>query len=640
MSDLSPLLFAELNRVASEVAGGELSARARLDGLDQETASVAAAINRMLDALSAPLNAATAALHSLAHGRIPDFVTDDFQGDFNRVKQDTNLCVAVVLGVVREIEELVASAKCGRLAARGNDWDFDGCWKDLLSRLNDLVDAFIQPFHVSSRYMEMISRGVIPERIAERYPGELNRIRRNMNTLIGTLDGLLAEVNQLCGAAMEGRLDQRAEAGRFENEFGRIVAGINGTLDAVVAPLKASANTLNRVAQGDLTMRLEGDFSGDFARLQSDINSMAERLHQSMAQISGTAQELGAAAEQLTGISSELSQNADHTTARASMASGTSRQIAGSVGALSTGARETARAIKEIAANIGQVCHRFQSADAEARRALQAVSQLTEASGNIGEVIKLIGGIAGETNALSVTAQRQAETAVGASRGFGVVAEEVKRLAGQIAQSAEGLDNKMAGMRNAISGAAHGSGTEGEAGQLDQRLMQVSREVVRGIGEISQVAWQTKLLSLNAAVEAARAGNSADQFTLVARETGRLAEQTGQAAGGIGHRLDAIGARSREGAATIEAITGIVGDLRQSADSIATEAQEKAEATARMGELASSSVEAASQIVDHVTAVADAASATTTAARQTDQQALQLARTAARLQQLVDGFRI
>lgn len=640
MLDRSALVFDELKRVAAAVAGGELEARLRLEGLKGGAGEAAAEVNRMLDALSKPLHTATGTLHALAHGRIPDFVVDDYPGEFSRIKRDTNLCVAMVLGVLREIEELVTSAKNGRLSARGNDWDFDGCWKDLLSRLNELVDAFIQPFEVASRHVEMMSRGEIPERIAVRYPGDLNALRRNLNTLAETLAALLGDVNELCASAIEGRLDRRAEAERYGNEFRRIVTGINATLDAVVEPLKASACTLKRVAQGDLTVRLEGSFSGEFAGLQSDINSMAERLRQSMGQIREASQELAAEAGELTGISAALNENAQTTMTQAATASRTSQEMAANVHALSSAARETAGSVEEIAGGVGQVRVEVQSADEGARSALRTVSQLSGASASIGDVIKLISGIAGETNALSATAQRQAETAVGTARGFAVVADEVKRLANQIAEAAGGLAEKVTQMHETLGAPGAGGSRSAGSGEVTLKLTRLGQDLASGIRDISQVAWQTKLLSLNAAIEGARAGDSANQFTLVAREVGSLAGQTGQAANDIGGRLDTVAGSSREGAATIEAIAKTVGDLRQAADRIAQQARQRVESTARMGALADSTAAMAGLIVEHVGSVAEAASSTTSAASQTDREANQLRQTAVRLQELVNGFQI
>jgi methyl-accepting chemotaxis protein len=640
MPEISSRLYSELRRVTEAVAGGQVGARVGLEGLDPEAAQVAAGFNRMLDCLSAPLNTATAALHSLAHGRIPDFVTDDYQGEFRRVKRDTNLCVAMMLGVLREIEELASSAKNGKLAARGNDWDFEGCWKDLITGLNELVDAFIQPFQVASRYLEMISQGVVPDRIAERYPGDLNQIRRNLNTVIQTLTGLLAEVNRLCAAAMEGRLDERAEAERYGNEFRRIVAGINGTLDAVVAPLQASARTLNRVAQGDLTVRLEGRYQGQFAALQRDINSMAERLRASMAEISTTAQELAASAEELTGISSTLNEDAGRTMSTAAMASQTSKQVAESVRVLSAGARETAGSVQEIAANVGRVSQQFESADEKAQRALGAVSQLSDASSSIMEIVKVIEGVAGETTELSAGARRQAGTVSSAGRGFAVVADEVKRLAGRIAEATDELSGRIGEMRTTLSAPASTLGNGTEIDRLPLKLARISREATEGIEDISRVAWQTRLVSLNAAIEGARAEDSANQFTNVAQEIRRLAGETTQAASNVGTLADAVGTCSREGATTIQSIAATIGELRQAAGSIAADARQRAQSTVRMGELADAAAQTAGRIVEHVKTVAEAASSTIAATRQTDREARQLSQTAVRLQELVNGFQI
>lgn len=59
------------------------------------------------------------------------------------------------------------------------------------------------------------------------------------------------EVQALSDAAVAGRLSTRADAARHDGDYRRIVEGVNGTLDAVLAPMGEASEVLSRLAGRD-----------------------------------------------------------------------------------------------------------------------------------------------------------------------------------------------------------------------------------------------------------------------------------------------------------------------------------------------------------------------------------------------------
>lgn len=92
------------------------------------------AINATYDALVTPLRMTASYVREIAHGQIPPFIIDDYEGEFDETKKNLNTFLAVMHGLTHETAALVESIKRGDLAARGNDWDFEGHWSELISR--------------------------------------------------------------------------------------------------------------------------------------------------------------------------------------------------------------------------------------------------------------------------------------------------------------------------------------------------------------------------------------------------------------------------------------------------------------------------------------------------------------------------
>ncbi len=98
------------------------------------------------------------------------------------------------------------------------------------------------------------------------------------------------------------------------------------------------------------------------------------------------------------------------------------------------------------------------------------------------------------------------------------------------------------------------------ASDLIAGLVERSREIGGVSGEIKEIADQTNLLALNAAIEAARAGEHGRGFAVVADEVRKLAERTSQATGRIGQMVDAIRSDTDQVVTSMHAVTPRVSD--------------------------------------------------------------------------------
>ena len=92
--------------------------------------------------------------------------------------------VASLRSLVVETEDLTHAAASGQLSTRGNAEAFQGSYKEILSGINNTLDAVVGPLNVAASYMDRISKGDIPEKITEEYQGDFDDIKGNINTCI------------------------------------------------------------------------------------------------------------------------------------------------------------------------------------------------------------------------------------------------------------------------------------------------------------------------------------------------------------------------------------------------------------------------------------------------------------------------
>lgn len=538
-------------------------------------------------------------------------------------------------GMHHEIRNFVQAIKQGKLVTRGNDWDFEGKWRELIGGLNEVIDTFMTPFEVAATYLSRISRGDIPEPIKGAYKGGFNEIRRSLNTLIAAVNILVADVDQLCSAAVLGQLSTRVDTSGHGGDFRKIVEGFNETMDAVIGPLSRSAVVLGKVARGDLTAELEGRYEGDFARLQRDLNQMVRNLRASMLQIAETAEALAVASSRFEAISAQLTANADGASARAGEATAAGRSVAQSIEAVAAGSEDISTSIHGIAEEAGDAARLSTTTAAAADSAGKSIRKLETSSRAIGEVIQAIGSITEQTRTLAQHAGRQASKAAETGRGFGVVADEVKRLAQRTREAAGDIGGKVGGLEAAAARVAAGTAQSGTASQLTES----SRQIGKDLQTISSLGLQTHMLSLNASIEAARAEEAGRQFALVAQSVEELSSGTSRAAADIGGQLEAIRADSDVVVSVIGDITGMVHRIDSGSSAIAGAVENQAATAAHMQENLTEAAQAIRDVVESMTSVAAAARGTAALAGETRAAAVSLNAMAEKLRALVAEFR-
>ena len=92
---------------------------------------------------------------------------------------------------------------------------------------------------MAAEYVDRISKGDMPPKITDAYNGDFNEIRNNLNQCIDAVNALVADANMLSDAAVEGRLDTRADASKHQGDFRKIVQGVNDTIDSLVSHIDA-----------------------------------------------------------------------------------------------------------------------------------------------------------------------------------------------------------------------------------------------------------------------------------------------------------------------------------------------------------------------------------------------------------------
>jgi len=218
---------------------------------------------------------------------------------------------------------------------------------------------------------------------------------------------------------------------------------------------------------------------------------------------------------------------------------------------------------------------------------IRAIADVTEqTASSAAELAATAGEMNRATEDISHAAQDQRQIMAQGSQ----LLHGMSRIAGTVQADTIRL-GELAGGTQKASGAGHESA--GELNRAMAAILESSQKVERITGVIADIARQTNLLSLNAAIEAAKAGSQGKGFAVVAEEIRKLAERSGQAAKEIASLIQESSDRVRMGSAAVgqvgSSLTDIVGfveengrRVREIAASMDTQADHSQELVGRM----------------------------------------------------------
>ncbi|WP_288411763.1 methyl-accepting chemotaxis protein [uncultured Sphingomonas sp.] len=249
---------------------------------------------------------------------------------------------------------------------------------------------------------------------------------------------------------------------------------------------------LSRLAASDVSYRITDAFPADYERLRADFNAAMEAVSEVLSAVRQATNGITSGAHDIRQASDDLSQRTEQQAASLEETAAAMDQITGTV-------RETAAGATRAHAVVSETRDEAEQSGDVVRRAVDAMHGIERASGEIGDIITVIDGIAFQTNLLALNAGVEAARAGDAGKGFAVVASEVRALAQRSADAAKDVKAKINASSEQV---ATGVELVSETGKALQRIIGRIGEISTLVGTIATSADQqaTGLQQVNTAV--------------------------------------------------------------------------------------------------------------------------------------------
>ena len=488
----------------------------------------------------------------------------------------------------------------GQMTKRASPGAVSGMWASQIDSVNALINNLAQHTTEVARVITAVAEGNLTQKMGLEVggiviKGEFLQIATITNTMVDNLSTFGSEVTRVAKeVGVEGKLGAQAEVPGVAGTWKELTDNVNMLAANLTNQVRNIAQVSTAIANGDLTQKITVEAQGEIMELKDTLNKMVDNLNAVTGDINSVMTMVG------EGNLTRLIET----------------EAAGEFASMVNGINGTIESLRGIINDL-----------AEAGTSVGAVSQNMLSAGQ--EMNAMVTQLSSSVGQIAEGARTQAQQIAGASResgGIGKIASNTATRAENMRQMAEGANKA----------AMEGSQAMEETTKSTNLMLEGSKESVEKINSLSKsneqiqevvdiirdIATQTNILAINAAIEAVRAGRQGRGFAVVAEEVKTLSADSKSQTKSISDLVKSI-LKETEGTTTtintmaenvemgrrsIEQASGALSEINRSVGESTKEAQEISVAAGQQ----KNSIDTVSQSLDKISGIATDTSTSST----------------------------
>jgi methyl-accepting chemotaxis protein len=444
-------LLSETDALVQAALGGKLATRAAASKFVGGWFQLVDGVNKTLDAVIGPLNVSAGYVDRISKGDIPPKITDNYNGDFNLIKNNLNQCVDAVNSLVADANLLSNAAVEGKLATRADASKHQGDFRKIVQGVNETLDAVIGPMQEVGGALGKLAGGDFTTTITKKYAGDYEALTGAVNALSNQVRSALEQI----GRSVSSLASSAEELNKVSQSMGSNADETATQASVVSAAAEQVSKNVTTVATGademGASIKEIAKSTAEATRVASSAVRTAETTNETISKLGVSSAEIGQVIKVITSIAQQtnlLALNATIEAARAGEAGKGFAVVANEVKEL---AKETAKATEDISRKIEAI-------QGDTNGAVSAIGQISGIIGQISDIQNTIASAIEEQSATTSEIGRTlAEAAKGTndiSKNVGGVAEAARATtvgATDTLKSAHGLEKMAAELQTLVA---------------------------------------------------------------------------------------------------------------------------------------------------------------------------------------------
>lgn len=287
----------------------------------------------------------------------------------------------------------------------------------------------------------------------------------------------LGELKRAAGEMAIGNMKTEIRY-RSKDELGQVSDALRQTIGVLDGYIVDIGRGMALMAAGDLTVKPEVEFSGDFIKLRDSIVGVVKSFNRILVNINRAADQVTEGSDQLASSAQVLGQGATEQAASI-------QELAATIERISRDVESNAKNSADVTTEVRGVGEEMDHSNVKMKQMIAAMQEISVNSDKIGKIIKTIEDIAFQTNILALNAAVEAARAGSAGKGFAVVADEVRSLANKSAAASQNTTDLI---EESIRAVENGSRIADETAKTLELAAEGTKRVITIIDQISQAS--------------------------------------------------------------------------------------------------------------------------------------------------------
>jgi len=311
-------------------------------------------------------------------------------------------------------------------------------------------------------------------------------------------------------------------------------------------PIIQAVASVQRVASGDLTEKVNVNQSDELGLLQQAMQEMVAKLKGMVEHISSSAEQQATASEELSSITELTNANVtrqhqatEQVATAINEMSASIDEVTSNTSEASSAADTSTRLVKDSTVKVNKTIEQILQLSDDITKSKTLIDEVQADTSNIANILVVIKGIADQTNLLALNAAIEAARAGEQGRGFAVVADEVRNLAQNTQNSTVEIESTIKSLEIKVNAATESMNAGSEQAKL---IVEETNEVTNSLAEVESSVSLISEMNIQISTATQQQSAVAKEISQQATEINDISIETGESTGEISTASDELAA--------------------------------------------------------------------------------------------------